>query len=101
MTRIPTHERDIIEREIYLPMLMKILEWDRLIIENAPFKFNSPYLELVEQALKSVQKDLKVTREHLRKSQTKVSEIKRIVILQCIFLSTMVTKNYIIILIQD
>ena len=101
MTRIPTHERDIIERRDIFTHANKNSERDRLIIEKAPFKFNSPYLELVKQAIKSVQKDLKVTRDHLRKSQTKVSEIKRIVILQCIFLSTMVTKNYIIILIQD
>ncbi|MGE6379888.1 hypothetical protein [Peribacillus muralis] len=77
MTRIPTHERDIIEQEIYLPMLIKILERDRLIIEKAPFKFNNPYLELVEQAIKLVQKDLKVTKDHLRKQKTKVSEVKR------------------------
>lgn len=64
MTRIPTHERDIIEQEIYLPMLINLLERDRLIIEKAPFKLNRPYLELVENAIKSVQKDLKITRDH-------------------------------------
>ena len=77
MTRIPTHDRDIIEQEIYLPMLIKLLERDRLIIENAPFKLNRPYLELVENAIKSVQKDLKVTRDYLRKQNIKVSEVKR------------------------
>lgn len=66
MTSIPTHDRDIIEQEIYLPMLIKLLEQDRIIIEKAPFKFNRPYLEVVENAIKSVKKDLKVTRDRLR-----------------------------------
>ena len=77
MTRIPTQDRDIIEQEIYLPMLIKLLERDRLIIEKAPFKLNRPYLELVENAIISVQKDLKITRDYLRKQKIKVSEIKR------------------------
>ena len=77
MTRIPTHDRDIIEQEIYLPMLIKLLERDRLIIEKAPLKFNKPYLELVENAIRTVQKDLKIARDHLRKQNIKVSEIKR------------------------
>ena len=58
-------------------MLIKLLERDRLIIENAPLKLNRPYLDIVENALKSVQKDLKITRDHLRKQKIKVCEVKR------------------------
>ena len=54
-----------------LPILIKLLEQDRIIIEKAPFKFNRPYLEVVENAIKSVKKDLKVNRDHLKNPKDK------------------------------
>lgn len=77
MTRIPEHERNMIEQAIYLPMVITILNRDRGIIKESPFKLPNPYLEMVEEALKTVQKELADVRKYLRKENIKVSELKR------------------------
>jgi hypothetical protein len=38
MTRIPDDERDIMEKAIYLPMVLIVLNRDIAVIENSPFK---------------------------------------------------------------
>ena len=75
MTRIPEDDRDIIEQVMYLPMVIIVLEKDRLVIEKAPFKLKQPYLQLVEESLKAVQRDLKEAKEKMRKGQMKVDQI--------------------------
>lgn len=77
MTRIPENDRDLIEQAIYLPMIVIILERDLQIIEKAPFKIKRPYLTLVENALKKVQRDLKEVREKMRKGNMKVHQVSR------------------------
>ncbi|WP_019243729.1 MULTISPECIES: hypothetical protein [Bacillus] len=76
MTRINDKDRDIIENEIYLPMLIIILERDKKVIEQSPFKLKNPYLELVENTISSVNKDLKATRNYLRNNNIKVYKRK-------------------------
>ncbi|MBN6886259.1 hypothetical protein ACUXCC_000917 [Cytobacillus horneckiae] len=75
MTRIPENDRDLIEQAIYLPMIVIILERDLQIIEKAPFKINRPYLTFVENALRKVQRDLKVVKSNMRKGNMKVQQI--------------------------
>ncbi|TCJ04486.1 hypothetical protein [Cytobacillus praedii] len=75
MTRIPGHDRDIIEQAMYLPMVLTVLEKDRLIIDKAPFKLKEPYLNLVEETIRVVQKDLKVVKNNMRKGNMKVQQI--------------------------
>jgi hypothetical protein len=75
MTRIPENDRDIIEQAIYLPMLLTVLERDRLTIEQASFKLKIPYLNLVEETIKAVQKDLKETRNQMRKGNIKIEKV--------------------------
>ena len=58
MTKIPAEDRDKLEHAFYLPMLLTILERDRLIVEKSSFKLNRPYLELIEETTKAVQRDL-------------------------------------------
>ncbi|MBN6890052.1 hypothetical protein ACUXCC_005575 [Cytobacillus horneckiae] len=77
MTRIPENDRDLIEQAIYLPMIVIILERDLQIIEKAPFKINRPYLTLVENTLKKVQRDLKEVRDKMRKGNMKVNQVSR------------------------
>ncbi|MFS0780110.1 hypothetical protein [Bacillus sp. 1P06AnD] len=72
MTRIPNEERDIIEQEIYLPMVITILERDRKVIDKSHLKLKKPYLELVDCTIKEVYKDIKKTRDYLRKNKIKV-----------------------------
>lgn len=75
MTRIPEGDRDIIEQAMYLPMLLTVLEKDRLVIEKAQLKLNKPYLNLVEETIKAVQRDLKIVKDKMRKGNMKVDKI--------------------------
>jgi hypothetical protein len=75
MTRIPESDRDTIEQAMYLPMLLTVMERDRLVIETAPFKLNKPYLNLIEETIKSVQSDLKITKDKMKKGNMKIQKI--------------------------
>lgn len=77
MTRIPEHDRNMIEKAIYFPMVITIFNRDLKIIESSGFKLKKPYLKLVEDALKRVQHDLINVRKYLRHKNIKVSEIQR------------------------
>lgn len=77
MTRIPEKDRDILEQAMYLPMLLTILERDRIIFDKAGFKLKEPYLHLIEETIKAVQRDLKETRLAMRKGQMKVEQVAR------------------------
>lgn len=68
MTRIPEDDRDIIEQAIYLPMLVIVLERDRVIFEKGNFKLKQPYTNLVEETLKVVQGDLKIVKKKCAKN---------------------------------
>ncbi|MBY0122129.1 hypothetical protein [Bacillus sp. S/N-304-OC-R1] len=75
MTRIPSDDRDIIEQAMYLPMLLTVLERDRLVIEKAPFKLKQPYINLVEETIKAVQRNLKEVKEKMRKGNMNLQQI--------------------------
>lgn len=77
MTRIPENDREIIETALYLPMLLKILERDKLIFEQGTFKLPNSYMEFIEDKIKAVRKDLNIAKDHLYKEKIKVGEIKR------------------------
>lgn len=72
MPLIPQEEIGHFENMIYLPMVLIVLERDRMLFENGAFKLKRPYLELVEGAISLVQKELKETKIHMRKRQMKV-----------------------------
>ena len=77
MTRIPEADRDIMEQAMYLPMLLTLLERDRVIVDKAGFKLKKPYLELIEETIKAVQRDLKRNKLAMRKGQMKVLRLAR------------------------
>lgn len=77
MTRIPEEDRDILEQAIYLPMVLTILNRDLTIIENSPFKLKKPYLLLVEETMKVIQKELSEVKRYMKQNQLKVEEIHR------------------------
>ncbi|MGG0888954.1 hypothetical protein [Cytobacillus horneckiae] len=77
MTRIPDNERDIIEQSIYLPMVIIILERDRIIFEKGNFKLNQPYLNMIEETIKVVQYELKLVKQNMREAKMKVHELGR------------------------
>ncbi|KAA6453416.1 hypothetical protein VSK91_18190 [Bacillus swezeyi] len=77
MTRIPSDVRDTIEKAIYLPMTISILNKDLGNIQQGSFKLKDPYLRLIEQALKLAQRDLYNVKNDLRRRKVKVHEVSR------------------------
>lgn len=72
MPLIPAEALPKFENAIYLPMIIKILEKDRLTIENGPFKLKTPYLNIVEGALKIARTESKETNIYLKRNNMKV-----------------------------
>ncbi|MEK4177759.1 hypothetical protein NST97_18015 [Aeribacillus sp. FSL K6-1305] len=77
MSKIPSNIRHLIEQSIYLPMTATVLNKDMNIVKKSPFKLKDPYLHLIEEALKLVQKDLAEVRKELRRQKVKVLKAKQ------------------------
>jgi len=77
MTRIPEEERNIMEKAIYLPMVLIVLNRDLVVVEKSPFKLKKPYLELIEETMKDIQMELKEVKQYMKKNKLKVTETKR------------------------
>lgn len=58
-------------------MVIIILERDREEFEKGEFKLNRPYINIIEQAIKAVQKDLKETKLYLREKNLRIIKGKR------------------------
>ncbi|WP_153732434.1 hypothetical protein [Sporosarcina obsidiansis] len=72
MPLIPSEALPYLENHIYLPMLMTILERDRRLVEQVPFKLKSPYLNLLDETMNAVTADLQKTAVYLRQHKMKV-----------------------------
>ncbi|QFF98694.1 hypothetical protein PB01_07535 [Psychrobacillus glaciei] len=59
MPSITVEDYHHFENNIYLPMLIKILEKDVELINRLTFKLHRPYLKVVDNALELIRKDLK------------------------------------------
>ncbi|MDF1507370.1 hypothetical protein PZE06_04140 [Robertmurraya sp. DFI.2.37] len=77
MTRIPEEERDIIEKAIYLPMVLTILNRDLELINQGPFKLKQPYINLIEKSMKTIQLELAQIKKYMKQNNLKVFELKR------------------------
>jgi hypothetical protein len=77
MTRIPEEDRNIMEKAIYLPMVLIVLNRDLFVIESSPFKLKRPYSELIEETMKDIQKELAKVKQYMKMNKLKVTEIKR------------------------
>lgn len=77
MTRIPEGDRDIMEKAIYLPMVLIVLNRDLAVVEKSPFKLKKPYLELIEETMKEIQRELAEVKQYMKKNKLQVIETKR------------------------
>jgi hypothetical protein len=77
MTRIPEDERDIMEMAIYLPMVLIILNRDLNVVTNSPFKLKKPYLNLIEETMKEIQRELAEVKQYMKKNKLQVIETNR------------------------
>lgn len=77
MTRIPEEDRNIMEKAIYLPMVLIVLNRDLDVVEKSPFKLKKPYLELIEETMKIIQKEIAEVKQYMKKNKLQVIETKR------------------------
>ena len=60
------------ENQLYLPMLIKVLEKDIDQINKQPIKLKRPYLQIVESTIETISKDLKESEMYLLRNSMKV-----------------------------
>jgi hypothetical protein len=77
MTKIPEEDRDIMEKAIYLPMVLIILNRDLSVVKNSPFKLKQPYEELIEETMKNIQRELAEVKQYMKINNLKVLETNR------------------------
>ncbi|WML51523.1 hypothetical protein RCG17_19040 [Neobacillus sp. PS3-12] len=77
MTKIPEEDRNIMEKAIYLPMLLIVLNRDLSVVKNSPFKLKKPYEELIEDTIKTIQRELAEVKQYLKINNLKVLETNR------------------------
>lgn len=77
MTRIPEEDRDMIEKAIYLPMVLTILNKDLVVFDQSAFKLKQPYVNLIERTMKTIQMELSQVKQYMKKNKLKVFELKR------------------------
>lgn len=65
------------ENMIYLPMVISIFQRDKQHFEGGSFKLKGPYLEVVESACTIAERELRETKDYMRKHQLKVETGKR------------------------
>lgn len=68
---------DLIERALFLPMAITILNRDLAVIEQSTLKLKHPYKQLISESLKIAQKDLMEVRKELRKRKIAIHEAER------------------------
>ncbi|MFB1081407.1 hypothetical protein [Jeotgalibacillus sp. JSM ZJ347] len=76
MTKIPTEDRDRLENAFYLPMVLKVLERDQIVIEKSGVKLPRPYIELIEETMIAVQRELVTLKKYMRDHGMKVVKLK-------------------------
>lgn len=76
LTKIPEHDRDMIEQAIYLPMLLTVLNRDLTIVEKSPFKLKKPYKDLIKKTTITIQKELAEVKRYLKQNNIQVQRVK-------------------------
>lgn len=72
MPTLPEDDYNCLEKKLYLPMLMKVLERDLLNINMMPFKLHRPYIKILENTLAIIRNELKVIDIHLIRKDMRV-----------------------------
>ncbi|MEI1420784.1 hypothetical protein EFK13_05905 [Bacillus cabrialesii] len=77
MPKLQEEIYDFIERALFLPMAITILNRDLAGIEQSTLKLKHPYKQLISESLKIAQKDLMEVRKELRKRKIVIHEAER------------------------
>ena len=76
MKLIPEKDQAVIEKAIYLPMVIIVLNQDLKIINNSAIKLKTPYTEWIEKTIITVQKELSDVKRYMKQNQIKVEKMK-------------------------
>ncbi|GIN84804.1 hypothetical protein J6TS2_11900 [Heyndrickxia sporothermodurans] len=76
MRYIPEKEKDVIEKAIYLPMLLTVLDKDLKVFNKSDVKLKAPYIAWIEETMIAIQKELSVIKRYMKQHQIKVEKIK-------------------------
>lgn len=77
MTNIPEVDRNIMEKAIYLPMVLIILNRDLSVVGKSPFKLKKPYVDLIEETMKIIHRELAEVKQYMKINNLKVLETNR------------------------
>lgn len=69
---IPVESLPHFEMMIYLPMVIIVLEKNRLVFEQGEFKLSRPYINLKKSAINLVQADLRDAKQYMREHNLKL-----------------------------
>ena len=72
MLQIPSGTIPYYESGIYLPLLLIILEKDQQIFEQSPFKFKTPYLQLIDATRNKIERELMATKDYFTLHQMRL-----------------------------
>lgn len=73
--QIPMEVLPLYENAIYLPMLLVILEQDRIVVEMGNLKFKKPYVKVIEKVERHVKEKLKRTNIYFRQHQMRLIKV--------------------------
>ncbi|MBU5213582.1 hypothetical protein [Heyndrickxia oleronia] len=76
MKLIPEKDQAVIEKAIYLPMVIIVLNQNLKLINNSQIKLKSPYTEWIEKTIITVQKELSDVKRYMKQNQIKVEKVK-------------------------
>ncbi|GIN86992.1 hypothetical protein J6TS2_33780 [Heyndrickxia sporothermodurans] len=76
MRYIPEKEKDVIEKAIYLPMLLTVLDKDLKVFNKSDVKLKAPYIAWIEETMIDIQKELSVIKRYMKQHQIKVEKVK-------------------------
>ncbi|MGL4522665.1 MAG: hypothetical protein ACRCWQ_08970 [Bacilli bacterium] len=77
MSKIDQQQLSTIEHYLFLPMVQKVFQRDYDCIANGPFKVKKPYLLLIEESLRILQKELFIIKKTMRNDNLKAYEHAR------------------------
>ncbi|MGE6260848.1 hypothetical protein ACQKCU_23730 [Heyndrickxia sporothermodurans] len=76
MRYISDKDKEIIEKSIYLPMLLTVLDKDLKVFNSSTVKLKTPYVEWIEETMIVIQKELAEVKRYMKQQQIKVEKGK-------------------------
>lgn len=71
--RITEEEHIVIHFFILLPLVKKVLERDMKLLQEGDFKVKDPYLDMIQNALKSLHEDMRYIKRFMHKHEIRVT----------------------------